>query len=74
MSEPIFATMFNVKYEIERVQNALEAELKAIRDLQEYLGEQLNDIEGKVLLIQNRMPKLTWLEEEVDKLKKQQNK
>ena len=66
--------MFNVKYEIERVQNALEAELKAIRDLQEYLGEQLNDIEGKVLLIQNRMPKLTWLEEEVDKLKKQQNK
>ncbi len=66
--------MFNVKYEIERVQNVLEAELKAIRDLQEYLGEQLNDIEGKVLLIQNRMPKLTWLEEEVDKLKKQQNK
>lgn len=66
--------MFNVKYEIEKVQNALEAELKAIRDLQEYFGEQLNDIEGKVLLIQNRMPKLTWLEEEVDKLKKQQNK
>ena len=66
--------MFNVKYEIERVQNALEAELKAVRDLQEYLGKQLNDIEGKVLLIQNRMPKLTWLEEEVDKLKKQQNK
>ena len=66
--------MFNVKYEIEKVQNVLEAELKAIRDLQEYLGEQLNDIEGKVLLIQNRMPKLTWLEEEVDKLKKQQNK
>ena len=74
MSEPIFATMFNVKYEIERVQNALEAELKAIRDLQEYLGKQLNDIEGKLLLIQNRMPKLTWLEGEVDELKKQQNK
>ena len=74
MSEPLYATMFNVKYEIEKVQNVLEAELKAIRDLQEYLGEQLNDIEGKVLLIQNRMPKLTWLEEEVDKLKKQLNK